>query len=47
MAYVCRNYDEAVGTFAMRVAVRSNKWQPNERPLDPKTADTAPTHRGQ
>lgn len=36
MAYVCKNYDEAVGTFAMRVAVRSNKWQPNERPLDPK-----------
>ena len=36
MAYVCRNYEEAVGTFAMRVAVRSSKWQPNERPLDPK-----------
>ena len=36
MAYVCKNYDEAVGTFAMRVAVRSNKWQPNERPLDPR-----------
>ena len=36
MAYVCRNYEEAEGTFAMRVAVRSNKWQPNERPLDPK-----------
>ena len=36
MAYVCRNYEEAVGTFAMRVAVRSSKWQPNERPLDHK-----------
>ena len=36
MAYVCKNYDEAVGTFAMRGAVRSSKWQPNERPLDPK-----------
>ena len=36
MAYVCRDYDEAVGTFAMRGAVRSIKWQPNERPLDPK-----------
>jgi len=36
MAYVCKNYDEAVGTFAMRGAVRSIKWQPNERPLDPK-----------
>ena len=36
MAYVCRNYDEALGTFAMRGAVRSSKWQPNERPLDPK-----------
>ena len=35
MAYVCKNYDEAVGTFAMRGAVRSSKWQPNERPLDP------------
>jgi hypothetical protein len=36
MAYVCKNYDEAVGTFAFRKAVRSGKWQPNERPLDPK-----------
>ena len=36
MAYVCRNYDEALGTFAMRGAVRSSAWQPNERPLDPK-----------
>ena len=36
MAYVCKNYDEALGTFAMRGAVRSSKWQPNERPLDPK-----------
>ena len=36
MAYVCKNYDEAVGTFAMRGAVRSSKWQPNERPLDPR-----------
>ncbi len=36
MAYICRNYKEAVGTFAMRGAVRSSKWQPNERPLDPK-----------
>jgi hypothetical protein len=36
MAYVCKNYDEAVGTFAMRGAVRSSAWQPNERPLDPK-----------
>lgn len=36
MAYVCRNYQEAEGTFAMRGAVRSNAWQPNERPLDPK-----------
>jgi hypothetical protein len=36
MAYVCKNYDEAVGTFAFRKAVRSSKWQPNERPLDSK-----------
>ena len=36
MAYVCRNYDEALGTFAFRKAVRSSAWQPNERPLDPK-----------
>ena len=36
MAYVCRNYEEAEGTFNMRGAVRSNKWAPNERPLDPK-----------
>ena len=36
MAYVCKNYDEAVGTFAFRKAVRSSAWQPNERPLDPK-----------
>jgi len=36
MAYICRNYGEALGTFAMRGAVRSIKWQPNERPLDPK-----------
>jgi hypothetical protein len=36
MAYVCKNYDEALGTFAFRKAVRSSAWQPNERPLDPK-----------
>lgn len=36
MAYLCRNYEEALGTFALRGAVRSNAWQPNERPLDPK-----------
>ena len=36
MAYICRNYNEAVGTFALRGAVRSSAWQPNERPLDPK-----------
>ena len=36
MAYVCKNYDEAVGTFAFRKAVRSSAWKPNERPLDPK-----------
>lgn len=36
MAYVCKNYDEAVGTFAFRKAVRSSAWQPNERPLDSK-----------
>ena len=36
MAYVCRNYDEALATFAERGAVRSKAWQPNERPLDPK-----------
>ena len=36
MAYICRNYGEALGTFAMRGAVRSKAWQPNERPLDPK-----------
>ena len=36
MAYVCRNYHEAEGTFAFRKAVRSSAWQPNERPLDPK-----------
>jgi len=36
MAYVCKNYEEAVGTFAMRGAVRSSAWRPNERPLDPK-----------
>ena len=36
MAYVCRNYEEALGTFALRKAVRSSAWQPNERPLDPK-----------
>ena len=36
MAYVCRNYEEALGTFAFRKAVRSSAWQPNERPLDPK-----------
>ena len=34
MAYLCRNYDEALATFALRGAVRSSKWQPNERPLD-------------
>jgi hypothetical protein len=36
MAYLCRNYDEAHATFALRGAVRSKSWQPNERPLDPK-----------
>ena len=36
MAYVCKNYDEALGTFAFRKAVRSIAWKPNERPLDPK-----------
>ena len=36
MAYVCRDYEQALGTFAMRGAVRSSKWQPNERPLDHK-----------
>ena len=36
MAYVCRDYEQAVGTFAFRKSVRSNAWQPNERPLDPK-----------
>ena len=36
MAYLCRNYEEALGTFALRGAVRSKTWQPNERPLDPK-----------
>ena len=36
MAYLCRNYDEAHATFALRGAVRSKQWQPNERPLDPK-----------
>ena len=36
MAYVCRNYDEALGTFALRKPVRSTKWQANERPLDPR-----------
>jgi hypothetical protein len=36
MAYVCKNYDEALGTFALRKPVRSTKWQPNERPLDPR-----------
>jgi hypothetical protein len=36
MAFICRNYDEALGTFALRGAVRSKAWQPNERPLDPK-----------
>ena len=36
MAYVCRNYEQAEGTFNMRGAVRSKAWQPNERPLDPK-----------
>ena len=36
MAYVCRNYDEALGRFALREPVRSTKWQPNERPLDPR-----------
>lgn len=36
MAFVCRNYGEALETFAMRGPVRSSKWQPNERPLDPK-----------
>lgn len=36
MAYVCRDYNEAVGTFALRKAVRSSAWKSNERPLDPK-----------
>ena len=36
MAYVCRDYEQAVGTFAFRKSVRSSAWQPNERPLDPK-----------
>jgi hypothetical protein len=36
MAYVCKNYHEALATFAMRGAVRSKAWQPNERPLDDK-----------
>jgi len=36
MAYVCRNYQEAEATFNLRGPVRSSKWQPNERPLDPK-----------
>ena len=36
MAFICRDYEEAVSTFALRGAVRSIKWQPNERPLDPK-----------
>jgi len=36
MAYICRSYNEALATFAMRGAVRSSAWQPNERPLDPK-----------
>ena len=36
MAYVCKNYHEAEGTFAFRKAVRSSAWKPNERPLDPK-----------
>ena len=36
MAYVCRDYHEAEGTFAFRKAVRSSAWQPNERPLDSK-----------
>jgi hypothetical protein len=36
MAYVCRNFEQAEGTFNMRGAVRSKLWQPNERPLDPR-----------
>jgi len=36
MAYVCRNYHEAEHLFEDRGPVRSSKWQPNERPLDPK-----------
>jgi hypothetical protein len=36
MAYVCRDYEQAVGTFAFRKSVRSSAWQPNERPLDPR-----------
>jgi hypothetical protein len=36
MAYICRNYQEAELLFEDRGAVRSSKWQPNERPLDPK-----------
>ena len=36
MAYLCRDYDEAHATFALRGAVRSKQWQPNERPLDEK-----------
>lgn len=36
MPYTCRNYEEAQAIFNSRVAVRSNKWAPNERPLEPK-----------
>jgi hypothetical protein len=36
MAYVCKNYQEAELLFEDRGPVRSSKWQPNERPLDPK-----------
>jgi hypothetical protein len=36
MAYICRNYQEAELLFEDRGPVRSSKWQPNERPLDPK-----------
>ena len=36
MAYICRNYNEARATFALRGAVRSQAWEPNERPLDEK-----------
>lgn len=36
MPYTCRNFEEAQAIFNSRPAVRSNKWAPNERPLEPK-----------